>query len=125
MNKVLSSFLALIAFAGVAAAQPLPAQTVPYKEFEQHGNLFDIKVVPTAKEVRLYLVGKEKAIVKFDKLSVTAKIRAGKSEKIIQFHKGKDYFTTTDEVRGEVLHLKAKNELDQTSEEFHIDMQKP
>ena len=125
MKNIMITALTVLLSLSLARAQPLPAQDVKFKEFQQHGNLFDIRVVPAGKEVRLYLVGKEAASVKFEKLSIVGKIKAGKTEKLIEFHKGKDYFTTTDEVRGQTLHVKAKNEDSQNTEEFQIDLQKP
>ncbi len=113
----------------LAKAQPaalgLPAQDVKYKEFEQHGNLFDLKIIPGSKETRLYLVGKEAASVKFEKLSIVGKIKVGNNEKLIEFRKDKDYFTTKDILHGQTLHLKAKDDESQKSEEFQVDLKKP
>jgi len=130
--KILSLFV-LFAAAGlitqILKAQPaplgLPAQSVPFKEFSQQGNLFSIKIIPAGKETHLYLVGNDAASVKFEKLSVVGRIKIGENEKVIQFHKDKDYFTTDEIVHGHTLHLKAKDEETQNSEEFHVDLKKP
>ena len=102
----------------------LPAQDTHFPEFEQHGNLFDLKIIPAQDETRLYLVGKEAASVKFENLSIVGKIKVGDTDKIIEFHKDKNYFSTKEVIHGHKVQIKAKDESNQKSEDFQIDLQK-
>jgi hypothetical protein len=102
----------------------VPAQSAPYKEFEQHGNLVDIKMVPAGKETRIYFVGKEAGKLSTDKISVTGRLKNGDKEKDITLRKFKEYFSTEDSLEGESLHVKARMEDIEKDEEFHFNLKK-
>lgn len=87
----------------------LPAQDIK-PEYQEHGSLISIRLVPADKVTKLFIVGKEAASLKFDKLNITGKIRVGNNEKVILFNREKDYFTTTDQLSGDLdLQLEMKD----------------
>mgnify|MGYP003348097754 CR=1 FL=1 len=129
LRSTLSAGLIFSSASGLAQ-QPnkdfgLPAQTVPFKEWEQKGNLFDIKIIPGKKQTKLYLVGKETATLEFKKLSVVGKIKVGNNEKTIEFRRDKDYFTTSDEIKGDSLQIHAEDKASKKQEKFEFDLKKP
>lgn len=115
----LSNFIPLTA--GFAEEPPhfgMPAQDLP-KEYSQKGELFTIKLVPKAKETRLYLVGSEVAKVKFSKISITGTIKVGENEQQVTFYRKKDYFQTPTPIKGD-LDLKLKHLDTQKTEEIRF-----
>lgn len=100
----------------------LPAKDLPM-EYQQKGSLISIKIVPKNKETRLYLVGHDIAIMKVDEVAVTGKLKLGKNEKIIQFRRKGDYFTTQDKLSGNV-NIKLEMLNTKKTEEFNFKIKK-
>jgi hypothetical protein len=100
----------------------MPAQNIPFPEWEEHGQLITIRIVPADKETHLYLVGKEAAALKSDDMRVTAKVFSGKTEHTLTFVRNKDHFTAPEAVNGDVqvqVHDTKKDQpVDQVK--FHI-----
>jgi hypothetical protein len=108
----------------------IPAESVPFKEFEQQGALMSVKIVPGDKETHFYFAGKEpgknSGKTTISNISVTGKLQNGDEEKLVEFRKVADHFVTTTPLHGGgTLHLKAKLEDSEKSEEFHINMKRP
>jgi transcription-repair coupling factor (superfamily II helicase) len=99
-----------------------PAQSVPYQEFEQHGNLVDMRIVPGDKETRFYVIGKEAA--KLKKFSLTGQAQSGDKVTDLKLKKFNDYYVTQDKIEGQTLHMKAQMENSEANEEFHINLKK-
>ena len=76
------------------------------KEYQYSGDLVQIKIIPGDKETKLFVVGKETARLKFDKLDVHATLIIGNNEKTITFSRQKDHFSTTDTLSSGDLNLK-------------------
>lgn len=101
----------------------LPAQDLK-PEYQERGALVSIKLIPADKITKLFIVGNEAASVKFDKINITGKIRVGDNEKIIKFNREKDYFTTTDQLAGDLdLQLELKDK--KKKEKFKIKLTNP
>jgi len=101
----------------------IPAQDLK-PEYQQHGSLVSIRIVPADKETKLFIVGNESASLKFDKINITGKIRVGQNEKVILFNRQKDYFTTTDQLAGDLdLQLELKDK--KKKENFKIKLTNP
>lgn len=124
MKILLILFYAIVGFAQDPHGKfGMPAQDLK-PEYQEHGSLVSIRIVPASKLTKLFIVGKESASLKFDKINVTGKIRVGDNEKVIQFNREKDYFTTTDQLIGDLdLQLELKDK--KKKENFKIKIGTP
>ena len=103
----------------------LPAQTMPFHEYETHGQLLSLKIVPSSKETRLYIIGNEAASLSVDKYAVHGQVMMGRHRKSIDFKRGKDYFSTEEKINGELLNLKLEEIETKKIEEFKIKLKRP
>jgi hypothetical protein len=99
----------------------LPAVDAP-KEYQHHGDLVSIRIVPGDKETRLYLVGKEAASLKLSEVGIVGTLHLGDSEKAISFKQTQGYFFTETPLSGQ-LNLEIKLP-DQKKEKFKIKLNK-
>jgi hypothetical protein len=103
----------------------IPAQSMAFKEYEQQGQLFTLKVIPSKKETRIYIVGNEAAKVSVNNYTVHALVMMGRHRQEINFKQQKDYFATKEKIKGEQLHVKLQNKESKEIEEFKIELKKP
>jgi hypothetical protein len=121
MRLLFSVMLFWANFAFATEPFGLPAQD-PRPVYEKKGDVFSIRLVPADKETRLYIVGNEAVAVKFDDVKVTGRVRFGDREKVITFNRKDDYFTTSDQLAGDVdLSLKNKKK----AEKFKFQIKNP
>jgi hypothetical protein len=62
------------------------------QEYQAKGGLFSVCLIPGDKETKLIVVGNEVAKLKVDKLHITATMKFGKDERVVQFQRFNDYY---------------------------------
>lgn len=128
MLNLLLSLISMFVFAQAPAAGKsdfgLPAESMHFPEYEQHGQLLTIKLIPSKKETRIYLVGKEAASISVDKYTVHAQVLMGRHRQDITFKKENDYFATDEKIKGDMLQLKFEENESKKTEEFKFKLRK-
>lgn len=109
----------LILFSWLAMAQE-PVDPKDVSHLKQAGQMFTVKIVPGAKESTVYILGKEAAKIKIDKLKIEATLFEGKLERKILLERKSDFFVTKSPLKGDSLNLKIQDEAPQKVEEIKI-----
>lgn len=102
----------------VLAQEPVDPKDVSH--LKQAGQMFTVKIIPGAKESTVYVLGKEAAKIKIDKLKVEATLFEGKLEKKISLERKNDFFVVKSPLKGDSLNLKIQDEAPQKMEEIKI-----
>lgn len=111
--------LAVLYFAmSLLAQEPVDPKDVSH--LKQAGQMFTVQIVPGAKSSTFYVLGKEAAKIKIDKLKIEATLFEGKIGKKISLEKKDDHFVTSTALKGDSINLKIQDEKPGQTEEIKI-----
>lgn len=118
MKNIFLIITVLASFQFSRAQNPIDPKDVSH--LKQAGEMFTVKIIPGDKVSSFYILGKEAAKIKIDKLSVEATLFVGTNEKKIILEKKKDHFTTITPLIGDSIRLKLKDQQPEKMEEIRI-----